>query len=99
VGEGWYIVIPVLGPSNLRDGIASLADFRFYPPLYIEPVGLGNSIAFFDLIETRERRLGASRVRDVAALDPYVFTREAYRQYRWNLIHDGNPPLPEFDEE
>ena len=99
VGEGWYVVLPVLGASNVRDAVALLADFRVYPPFYLESAGLRNNMTFFHLIEIRERRLGASRVRDVAALDPYVFTREAYRQYRWNLIYDGNPPLPEFDDE
>ena len=38
------------------------------------------------------------RVRDATALDPYVFTREAYRQRRTFLIHDGRPPPHEFGE-
>jgi phospholipid-binding lipoprotein MlaA len=38
-------------------------------------------------------------VRDEAALDPYIFTREAYRQRRQFLIYDGNPPLPEMEDE
>lgn len=36
---------------------------------------------------------------DEAALDRYIFIREAYMQRRQNLVYDGNPPEdPEFDE-
>ena len=35
-------------------------------------------------------------VLDTAALDPYLQVREAYRQNRWNAVHDGNPPEPDF---
>ena len=40
--------------------------------------------------------LSASQVLDTAALDPYLQVREAYRQNRWNAVHDGNPPEPDF---
>ena len=52
-----------------------------------------------NLIDTRARLLSATKVRDTAALDPYLFTREAYRQHRWDRIHDGNPPPPSFEDE
>ena len=45
------------------------------------------------------RVLAATKVLDTAALDPYLYTREAFRQHRWNLLHDGEPPLPDFDAE
>ena len=41
--------------------------------------------------------LGASRLLEEAALDPYSFTRDAYLQKRRNDVYDGNPP-PEEDE-
>jgi phospholipid-binding lipoprotein MlaA len=40
--------------------------------------------------------LSASEVLDTAAVDPYLQVREAFRQQRWNEIHDGNPPEPDF---
>ncbi|MGE0384262.1 MAG: VacJ family lipoprotein, partial [Gammaproteobacteria bacterium] len=42
--------------------------------------------------------LEATRVRDQAALDPYIFVREAFRQRRTFLIYDGNPPSTGIDE-
>ena len=38
----------------------------------------------------------ASEVLDTAAVDSYLQVREAFRQKRWDQIHDGNPPEPDF---
>ena len=46
-------------------------------------------------IDTRADLLSASRVLEEAAIDPYIFVRDAYLQHRRNLIYDGNPPLDE----
>jgi phospholipid-binding lipoprotein MlaA len=50
-------------------------------------------------VDTRSGLLAAERVLDTAALDPYIFVREAYLQQRRNLVFDGNPPPSEFEEE
>jgi phospholipid-binding lipoprotein MlaA len=49
-------------------------------------------------INTRANLLEASSIRDQAALDPYTFVREAYRQQREFKIYDGNPPNDDFEE-
>ena len=49
-------------------------------------------------IDLRADLLPAERVLQEAALDRYVFLREAYLQGRQNLVYDGNPPEPEFDD-
>ena len=49
-------------------------------------------------VNTRANLLEATNIRDQAALDPYTFVREAYRQQREFRIYDGNPPGDDFDE-
>jgi phospholipid-binding lipoprotein MlaA len=50
-------------------------------------------------ISERASLLSASEVLDTAAVDEYLQVREAYRQKRWNEIHDGYPPEPDFFDE
>ncbi len=67
--------------------------------------GYGWWVGGLDLISARAELLTATDARDAAALDPYVFTREAYYQRRKFLIFDGDPSFDgsffdeEFDEE
>lgn len=97
MGEGAYLTLPLLGPSSYRD-LPDMASAMFLNPLtYLNPVvtipaGLVNAV------NKRANLLEATRIRDQAALDPYVFVREAYRQQREFKIYDGNPPGEEFDE-
>ncbi len=95
VGEGNYINYPLLGPSTTRDTpgivVGALTDVLTY--LAVFPLTL------LDIVDTRANLASAVRIRDEYAFDPYVFTREAYRQRRVYLIHDGNPPIDAFDED
>lgn len=99
VGEGWYLVLPILGPSTVRDGVGMVVDYQIDPLAQHDEVRERNALGALNLVDTRARLLSATKVRDTAALDPYLFTREAYRQHRWDRIHDGNPPPPDFDDE
>jgi len=98
-GEGAYIVLPLLGPSTFRDTIGLFPDYALDPVSRHREVRERNSLIVARAIDTRAQLLTAGKVRDTAALDPYIFTREAYRQLRWNRIYDGNPPQEEFDFE
>lgn len=98
-GEGWYVVLPLLGPSTVRDSIGLIGDYQMDPVSHIDEVRERNSLTALRVIDTRANLLSATRLRDTAALDPYLFTREAYRQLRWNRIHDGNPPPVVFDDD
>ena len=51
-----------------------------------------------NLVNTRANLLEATDFVDRAALDPYSYIRESYRQHREFLIYDGNPPLGDFEE-
>jgi phospholipid-binding lipoprotein MlaA len=99
-GEGWYLVLPFLGPSNVRDSVGLI------PALTLEPVHHLTDDSLIQwgsyglyLVSQRADLLSATDVLDTAALDPYLQVREAYRQKRWRDIHDGKPPEPDFFDE
>ena len=93
--EGNYVNYPVLGPNSVRDtpGIAvgALTNVVTYVAAF--------PFAVVDTIDKRANLASAVKVRDESAFDPYVYTREAYRQRREFLVYDGDPPLDDFDED
>lgn len=99
IGEGWYVVLPILGPSTVRDTFGKIGDHQLDPLAHHDEVRERNSIAGLRLVNARANLLSATKVRDTAALDVYLFTRDAYRQHRWSRIHDGNPPPQKFEDE
>ncbi len=98
--EGAYLVLPFIGPNALRDtpnlGVSTVTNILFYVSNpFIIP------IAILGFVDKRARVHDAVAFRDKTAVEPYLFTREAYRQHRTFMIHDGNPPLEDpalFDE-
>lgn len=92
VGDGPYLVLPILGPRTTRDTGGLVVDFLTDPVSYIDPTRDRNQVMGLRLVSRRAELLGASQVLSVAALDEYEFVRDAYLQRRRNLIHDGNPP-------
>jgi len=90
VGPGPYLVLPFLGPSNLRDGIGLFADSRMDLTYYIWGKDKHN-YDYLGAIAAREiNKLSLDKdtyegiKRDT--LDPYLFIRDAYAQYRQNLV-------------
>ena len=92
VGDGPYLVLPILGPSTLRDGVGTVFDLYTDPVGDFRPIRLRNSAIVLRLTNTRADLLDASRLLEEAALDKYVFQRDAYLQRRRSLIFDGHPP-------
>lgn len=82
VGTGPYFVLPVLGPSTVRDGFALLVDFNGNPVSYVDPVSARNSLYALRAVDVRSNLLRAGAVLDSAALDKYSFTRDVYLQVR-----------------
>lgn len=99
VGTGWYLVLPFLGPSDIRDGAGLFSDYHFDPVSRAADARVAWSGFALRAVDTRAGLLRASRVLEQAALDPYAFMRDAYFQRRRNLVYDGNPPPPKFDFE
>jgi phospholipid-binding lipoprotein MlaA len=99
-GPGPYLVLPVLGSSDVRDGIGSGVG------MYADPLGevrgyhTQYALWGLRLTQTRADLLDASRILEEAALDKYVFQRDAYLQRRRSLVYDGHPPREkELDDE
>jgi phospholipid-binding lipoprotein MlaA len=92
VGEGVYLVLPLLGPSTLRDTAALPVDWAGDPIYGHATVDERNAMTATRVVARRADLLGASRTLEEAALDRYVFLREAYLQQRRSQIHDGRPP-------
>ncbi|CAB3795956.1 MlaA family lipoprotein [Pararobbsia alpina] len=99
VPPGPYLVLPLFGPSDVRDGLGTLVDLELDPMTYINPVSLRNYVYVVRLINTRANLLGASDLLANAALDKYSFVRDAYVQRRAYLLQDGNSgALPSYDD-
>lgn len=92
VDQGPYLVLPFLGPTTVRDGGGGIIDRAANPSTYFIP-GAG----VLEGISDRANAEGALNFIDEAALDPYVFTRESFLQYRKNLANDGNVDADSLD--
>jgi phospholipid-binding lipoprotein MlaA len=92
VGAGPYLVLPLLGPSTVRDTAALPVDAQGNLVSGISDVGTRNSATALNLLDRRSRLLDATKLLDEVALDPYTFTRDAHLQRRRNSVYDGNPP-------
>ena len=92
VGDGAYLVLPLLGPSTLRDTAALPVDWEGDPVLGHTPVDERNALTATRTVARRADLLGASSTLEEAALDRYVFLREAFLQRRRSLVYDGRPP-------
>jgi len=96
VGDGPYLVLPFLGPSNVRDAISLPADWEVDPVLDINDSTRRWEASLLRIIDKRASYLEATRAMEKSGIDPYVFMRDAYFQYRINLIYDGNPPAADI---
>ncbi|MCQ9224954.1 VacJ family lipoprotein, partial [Streptococcus suis] len=80
VPTGPYLVLPLLGPSTVRDTIALPVDAKGNLITYVDPVSDRNALYALRVVDTRANLLRASSVLSAAALDRYSFTRDAYLQ-------------------
>jgi len=104
VPPGPYIVIPFLGPSNLRDGIGQGVDYFLDPLYYVyytdlsskEKLIISASTTSLDVVSRRARMLDAIETAKGATLDYYSFAQGAYYQYRRGQI--GVPEDFGYDE-
>ncbi|MFT4269042.1 MAG: VacJ family lipoprotein [Xenophilus sp.] len=92
VPSGPYLVLPLLGPSTLRDAAAWPADHWGDPVGHVDDIPVRNSLTALEVVDKRTGLLGASRLLEGAALDPYSFMRDVYLQRRDAEVHDGKVP-------
>ena len=92
VNTGAYLYLPFHGPSSSRD-ISSIPIGMVTNALfYISSAAIFAPIGVLGIIDKRARFSDVMIIRDQAALDPYLFVREASLQQRKHLIYDGNLP-------
>jgi phospholipid-binding lipoprotein MlaA len=97
VPDGDYLVLPLIGPTTVRDVWRMPVDSYFFDPLSIyahnHDYKYGQQFLpqMMYLVTLRSRGIDAESFLE-SAYDPYVFMRDAYRQRRLYQIYDGNPP-------
>ena len=82
VGAGPYLVLPLLGPSNLRDSVGTLADYLMDPFRYLLPDDVYTGLRVAGGVVTREQLLQSLDILRSGSLDYYVSLRSAYYQNR-----------------
>jgi phospholipid-binding lipoprotein MlaA len=103
VPEGGYLVLPLMGPSTVRDVWRLPVDGYFFDPLsYYErnnhyEYGQEYIPQVLYLVTLRSSAIDAESFL-ASAYDPYAFIRDAYRQQRIYQIYDGNPPTDVIEQ-
>lgn len=87
VPAGPYVVLPILGPSTLRDSLATPIDFKGDILYSRGSVAFRNTSSVLRIVDKRANALDAVNLIEEAALDKYVFIRGAYLQRRESQIH------------
>ncbi|WP_431821188.1 MlaA family lipoprotein [Burkholderia sp. F1] len=106
IPAGPYLVLPLLGPSTVRDAAGLGVDYVGNPLTYVKPDGVSYGLFGLNLVNTRSNLLGAGDVLEAAAIDKYSFVRNAYLQRRQMLISNArgeagassdSEALPKYD--
>lgn len=92
VPDGPYLVLPVLGPSTVRDSSVLPLEFSLDPVSNHNVTAERNAAVAMRIVDKRASFLKTTDLLSGAAIDKYSFTRDSYLQYRRNQVFDGNPP-------
>lgn len=97
VQAGPYFVLPLLGPSTVRDALVTPVDLAADGWAYVsgQPWTAAGSVV--RVVDLRARALDASNLLEEAALDRYVFVRDAYLQRRQSRVYDGEVPTSRYE--
>ena len=99
VASGPYLVVPILGPSTLRDSIGDIGDSQVSLLARTSHVRTRNQMYLLKAVKRRAQLLTQESVLEGAMIDRYAFIRDAYLQRRQNFVYDGNPPQEDYDDE
>lgn len=89
VPSGPYVVLPLMGPSTVRDTVALPADFQGDPWSYVDPARIRYAGSALRLVDKRAAALDAFNLIEEAALDRYEFIRDAFLQRRESKINQS----------
>ncbi|HYW91644.1 MAG TPA: VacJ family lipoprotein [Gammaproteobacteria bacterium] len=91
IGPGPYLVLPFLGPSDVRDTVGKVGDYEVDPLWQWQQQPEKYELRGVQIVDIRARLLSATNLLQ-QSIDPYLFMRNAYLQRRRNQVYDGNPP-------
>ena len=92
VPDGPYLVLPIFGPSTVRDSAVLPLEFSLDPVSNHNATDERNMAVITRIVDKRASLLKTTNLLSGAAIDKYSFTRDGYLQFRRNQIYDGNPP-------
>ena len=92
VPDGPYVVLPLLGPSTLRDTSVIPVETSVDFVRQHDDVPVRNAAMATRIVDKRASLLKTTDLLTGAAIDKYSFTRDSYLQFRRNQVYDGNPP-------
>lgn len=93
--QGAYLVMPLLGPSSMRDALGMGGDIVTDPLISLREHEVRWVLLGAQVIDQRADLLTTTQIIEDASIDPYSFVRDAYLQRRQNLAYDGHPPTDE----
>ena len=88
IGNGFYIVLPILGPSTLRDSVGFAGDCFLQPVSYIKPFYISLGARSYEVVNKTSLSIGEYESFKESALDPYTAFKDAYIQYREKAIKE-----------
>lgn len=92
---GPYLVLPLLGPSSVRDGLATPVNYYLDPISHVSNDSTRRGITGLKIIDTRSAYLNSESMLSNSALDQYSFIRDTWLQRREYQIRDGAPKKEE----
>lgn len=98
LGPGPYLVLPLLGPSSLRDGVGRVPDMAASPSNLFDDTRANVAVTLLGAVDARAALLGVTGLADEVSLDKYSFFRQAYLSRRQDAVYDGAPPIEAFED-
>ncbi len=99
LGQGPFLVLPFLGPSTVRDTAGLVVDRQSAPSTLAHTEAGRYGLTTLELVNLRANLLSATQLLDAVALDRYAFLRDAYLARRLDALHDGAPPMEDFEDD
>jgi phospholipid-binding lipoprotein MlaA len=99
VVNGPFVVLPLVGPSTVRDTVGFVVDRQAGPTRLIDSTALKYEVTGLQLVNVRASLLSAGALVDQVSLDKYSFIRDAYLARRRDDLYDGAPPMETFQDE
>jgi phospholipid-binding lipoprotein MlaA len=88
VDDGFYIVLPLVGPSTLRDAGGKVGDLFLRPLFYLDSTGAKVAIYSVRQVNMSSFYIEDYEILKTSAVDPYIAMRESYIQYRKKKIQE-----------